>query len=133
MKRPKSLRIEETELVLPGQEAIRSDLQARCRDAVRVAIQAALDQRLAEFVGAEPYEHNLDRVDYRNGSYGRVLVTALGPVQGRLARSAVRLQRPVRQRLPAFRNHISPRHIEPSQTIGRWHRGWPPMRPTICA
>ncbi len=87
MKRPKSLRIQDTQLVLPRQEDIESDLQARCREAVRLAIQVALDQELAELVGAEPYQHNRDRVDYRNGSYRRGLVTALGPVQLRVGRS----------------------------------------------
>jgi putative transposase len=87
MKRPKSLRIEDTQVMLPGQEDIRMDLQARCREAVRVAIQVALDQELAELVGAEPYQHHLDRVDYRNGSYPRGLVTALGPVQVQVGRS----------------------------------------------
>jgi putative transposase len=87
VKNPKTLRIQGTQVVLPGQEDIRLDLQARCREAVRAAIQVALDEELAELVGAEPYEHNLDRIDYRNGSYPRGLVTALGPVQVQVGRS----------------------------------------------
>jgi transposase-like protein len=87
MKNPKTLRIQGTHVVLPGQEDIRSDLQARCREAVRVAIQVALDEELAELVGAEPYERSVERVDRRNGSYPRGLVTALGPVEVTVGRS----------------------------------------------
>ena len=87
MKRPKSLHSEVTQLVLPGQEDIRADLQTRCREAVRFAIQEALDEELSQLIGADRYERSDERIDSRNGSYRRGLMTALGPVQVQVGRS----------------------------------------------
>ena len=88
MKRPKrSLRSEATDLVLPTQEDFHFDLEARCREAVRFAIQVALDDELEHLVGAGPYERNGRRRDVRNGTYPRRIVTGLGEVAVDVGRS----------------------------------------------
>src|SRR5260370_14718903 len=81
VKRPKrSLRDEATDLVLPTQDDFELDLAARCRDAVRATIQVVLDEELERLVGAGRYERTGERVDVRNGSYPRRVVTATGEV-----------------------------------------------------
>ena len=88
MKRPKrSLRAHATDLVLPTQEDFQADLDARCREAVRFAIQVALDDELELLVGAGPYERNGRRRDVRNGTYPRRIVTGLGEVAVDVGRS----------------------------------------------
>lgn len=88
MKRPKrSLRTDATDLMLPTQEDFHSDLDARCREAVRFAIQVALDDELELLVGAGPYERNGRRRDVRNGTYPRRIVTGLGEVAVEVGRS----------------------------------------------
>jgi transposase-like protein len=73
--------------VLPTQEDFQFDLEARCREAVRFAIQVALDDELERLVGAGPYERNGQRRDVRNGTYPRRIVTGLGEVAVEVGRS----------------------------------------------
>ena len=88
MKRPKrSLRAEATDLMLPTQVDFESDLAARCRGAVRATIQVVLDEELERLVGAARYQHSDQRVDVRNGSYQRRVVTTAGEVGLRVGRT----------------------------------------------
>lgn len=79
MKR-QALRDLPIELMIPTQEHVISDLRGRCREAVRVAIQVALDEELDALVGAGAYERSPERVDMRNGSYARRVLTSHGEV-----------------------------------------------------
>jgi len=73
--------------VLPTQEDFEHDLMARIRQAVRTTIQVALDEELERLVGAGPYQRSDQRVDVRNGSYDRRLVTTTGEVAVRVGRT----------------------------------------------
>lgn len=88
MKRPtRSLRDHATDVVLPTQEDFQLDLTARVRLAVQATIQVVLDEELERLVGAGPYERTDERVDMRNGSYRRSLVTTAGEVDVRVGRT----------------------------------------------
>jgi transposase-like protein len=73
--------------MIPTQENVIEDLRSRCREAVRVAIQVALDEELDALVGAGAYERSADRVDMRNGSYPRRVMTTHGEVELEVGRS----------------------------------------------
>ena len=88
LKRPKrSLRDHATDLVLPTQEDFQLDLTARVRQAVQTTIQVVLDEELERLVGAGEYERSDERVDVRNGSYRRRIVTTAGEVDVRVGRT----------------------------------------------
>lgn len=88
MKRPtRSLRVQATDLLLPTQEDFELDLTARVRQAVQTTIQVVLDEELQRLIGAGAYERSEQRVDVRNGSYPRRLVTTSGPVDVRIGRT----------------------------------------------
>lgn len=88
MKRPKrSLRAEATDLMIPTQANFEFDLAARCRDAVRATMQVVLEEELERLVGAGPYERSGQRVDVRNGTYPRRVVTTSGEVDLRVGRT----------------------------------------------
>lgn len=74
------------------QEQIMIDIRERCRLAIQVTLQTVLDEELAELVGADRYERTEDRVDARNGSYRRTVVTGrewtVAEFLGRRPRSA---------------------------------------------
>jgi mutator family transposase len=83
---------EVAELELPTQENFRTDLRALFRGAVRVA----LEEELREMVGARKWERQAQRVDSRNGTYLRRLVTSVPRVfaqrlRARLAREVWRV------------------------------------------
>jgi hypothetical protein len=73
--------------VLPTQEDFQLDLTARVRQAVQTTIQVVLDEELERLVGAGAYERSDERVDVRNGSYRRNLVTTAGEVDVRVGRT----------------------------------------------
>lgn len=88
MKRPKrSLRAEATDLMIPTQANFEFDLTARCRDAVRATMQVVLEEELERLIGAGPYERSGQRVDVRNGTYPRRVVTTSGEVELRVGRT----------------------------------------------
>jgi len=88
VKRPKrSLRAEATDLMIPTQANFEFDLAARCRDAVRATMQVVLEEELERLVGAGPYERSGQRVDVRNGTYPRRVVTTSGEVDLRVGRT----------------------------------------------
>jgi transposase-like protein len=73
--------------MIPTQEDFEFDLAARCRDAVRATMQVVLAEELEKLVGAGPYEHSDQRVDVRNGTYPRRVVTTSGEVELRVGRT----------------------------------------------
>jgi putative transposase len=73
--------------VLPTQEDFEHDLTARVRQAVQATIQGVLDEELERLVGAGPYQRSDQRVDVRNGSYDRRVVTTTGEVEVRVGRT----------------------------------------------
>jgi putative transposase len=86
--RPKrSLRADATDLMVPTQADFEHDLAARCREAVRATIQVVVDEELERLIGAGPYERNDQRVDVRNGTYPRRVLTTSGEVQLRVGRT----------------------------------------------
>lgn len=88
MKRPtRSLRDHANDLVLPTQEDFQLDLAARVRQAVQATIQVVVDEELERLVGAGRYERSDERVDVRNGSYRRSIVTGTGEVDVRIGRT----------------------------------------------
>lgn len=88
MKQPKrSLRLDVIDSVLPTQEDFQHDLEERIRGAVRVTIQAVLEEELERLVGAGLYERSDQRVDVRNGYYPRRIVTTAGEVLVRVGRT----------------------------------------------
>jgi putative transposase len=71
---------EVAELELPTQENFRTDLRDLFRGAVRVALEVALEDELREMVGAKKWERQAQRVDRRNGTYLRRLITTMGAI-----------------------------------------------------
>jgi len=66
-------------------EAFRQDefqfyLRNTLRNAVRLALTTILEEEVTALIGAAPYEQNLTRRDYRNGSYTRDLDTSVGRI-----------------------------------------------------
>jgi len=73
--------------MIPTQANFEFDLAARCRDAVRATMQVVLEEELERLVGAGPYERSGQRVDVRNGTYPRRVVTTSGEVDLRVGRT----------------------------------------------
>ena len=86
-KSERLLRQQATQLVIPTQEDFQLDLAARCREAVQRTMQLVLDEELARLVGAGPYQRSGERVDVRNGTYARRIVTTTGEVGVQVGRT----------------------------------------------
>jgi putative transposase len=71
---------EVAELELPTQENFRADLRTLFQGAVRVALEVVLEDEIQEMVGAKKWERQAQRVDSRNGTYLRRLITTMGAV-----------------------------------------------------
>ncbi len=71
---------EGAELELPTQENFRTDLRALFQGTVRVALEVVLEEEIREMVGARKWERQAQRVDSRNGTYLRRLVTSMGAI-----------------------------------------------------
>lgn len=71
---------EVAELELPTQENFRTDLRALFQGAIRVALEVVLEDEIREMVGAKKWERQAQRVDSRNGTYLRRLITTMGAV-----------------------------------------------------
>ena len=68
------------EMVPVAQEAVRQDLQAMFRGAIRASLEVFLEAELEALVGAEWYARVGGRRDRRNGAYTRRLLTSLGQI-----------------------------------------------------
>jgi transposase-like protein len=71
---------EVAELEVPTQENFRTDLRTLFQGAVRVALEVVLEDEIREMVGAKKWERQAQRVDSRNGTYLRRLITTMGAV-----------------------------------------------------
>lgn len=58
-------------------------------DAVRAAIEEAVEQELTEALGAKPYERARERLGYRNGTHERTLTGPTGPVDLKVPRGRI--------------------------------------------
>lgn len=68
-------------------EAIRHDLQDLFRGAVRAVLELVLEEEVQRIIGAGRYSRAKSRVDSRNGSYLRDLITSLGTIEVRMPRT----------------------------------------------
>jgi len=66
---------------VPTQAAVKTDLQALFRGAVRLALEVALEEEIREMVGAGRYQRLGDRKGQRNGTYLRRLLTGVGGIE----------------------------------------------------
>jgi transposase-like protein len=71
---------EVAEVELPTQENVRTDLRSVFQGAIRVVLEVILEEELREMVGAGRWERFGQRVDRRNGTYLRRLITSMGAV-----------------------------------------------------
>ncbi len=71
---------EVAELELPTQENFHTDLRALFQGAVRVALEVVLEEEIREMVGAKKWERQAQRLDSRNGTYLRRLITSMGAI-----------------------------------------------------
>jgi transposase-like protein len=63
---------------LPGQAEFQELLREKMRAAIWVTLATVLEEEVAAFVGAAPYQRTSGRRDQRNGTYTRDLVTSVG-------------------------------------------------------
>ena len=75
------------EFPVVAQEAVRQDLRALFRGAIRASLEVFLQEELEAVVGAEWYARVGGRRDRRNGSYFRQLLTSLGTIEVTVPRS----------------------------------------------
>jgi len=78
---------EVAELELPTQENFRTDLRTLCQGAIRVALEVVLEEEIRALVGAKKWERQAQRVDSRNGTYLRRLITSMGAIDLKVPRS----------------------------------------------
>ncbi|MFB3069401.1 MAG: IS256 family transposase [Gemmatimonadales bacterium] len=78
------------EMVPVAQEAVRQDLRAMFRGAIRASLELFLEAELEALVGAEWYARVAGRRDRRNGAYTRRLLTSLGQIDVTVPRSRER-------------------------------------------
>ena len=57
------------------------DFKAHARQRLKEILEKRLEDEMAEYLGLNRYEHGADRVDYRNGSYIRHLLSELGDIE----------------------------------------------------
>jgi putative transposase len=63
------------------------DFKPRARQALKEILEKRLEEEMAEYLGLSRYEHAADRVDYRNGTYVRHLLTEMGDLELLVPRS----------------------------------------------
>ena len=78
---------EVAELELPTQENIRKDMRSVFQGAIRVALELILEEEIRSMVGAKRWERQAQRVDSRNGTYLRRLITSMGAVDLEIPRA----------------------------------------------
>jgi transposase-like protein len=71
----------------PTQEEVGSDLQEIFRGAIRMTLEAILEQEVRALVGARRWQRVASRKDAYNGSYLRGLLTSLGHINVEVPRS----------------------------------------------
>ena len=71
----------DTQTVAFRQDDFQQFVRDTMRDFVRIALTTILEEEVTALIGAAPYEQNLTRRDYRNGSYTRDLDTSVGRLE----------------------------------------------------
>jgi transposase-like protein len=71
---------EVADLEVPTQENVRTDLRSVFQGAIRVVLELVLEEELREMVGAARWERYGRRMDLRNGTYLRKLITSMGVI-----------------------------------------------------
>lgn len=69
------------------EEVVQTDLRELFRGAVKATLELVLEETVKEIVGAKKWERTKARVDSRNGSYMRGLLTSLGHIDVRMPRA----------------------------------------------
>jgi putative transposase len=64
-----------------SQATFQEMLREKLRGAIRIALVTILEEEVAAFIGAEPYQRTSERCDQRNGHYARDLVTGMGKIE----------------------------------------------------
>lgn len=75
-----------TDFEAPSQEDLRADVLDLFRGAVRMTLEALLEEQMRELLGA-PRWARIGRRDHRNGSYLRGLLTSMGHIEVKVPRS----------------------------------------------
>ena len=78
---------EVAELELPTQENVHTDLRTLFQGAIRVALEVVLEEEIQALVGARKWARQAQRVDSRNGTYLRRLITSVGAIDLKVPRS----------------------------------------------
>lgn len=78
---------DDADFEMPTQAAVKTDLQALFRNAVRLALEVALEEEIREMVGARRYQRLGDRKGQRNGTYLRRLLTGVGGIEVEVPRA----------------------------------------------
>jgi len=78
---------EVADLELPTQENVWTDLRSVFQGAIRVVLEVILEEELREMVGAGRWERYGQRVDRRNGTYLRKLITSMGAIDLQVPRA----------------------------------------------
>ena len=78
---------EVAELELPTQEKIHADLRSLFRGAIHVVLELVLEEVMSEMVGARKWQRQGQRVDSRNRTYLRRLITSTGAVDLQVPRA----------------------------------------------
>jgi transposase-like protein len=78
---------ESGEVGVPTQDAIRTDLRALFRGAIRLTLESLLEEEIRELVGAGRWQRLGERKDVRNGTYLRRLMTSMGLVELQIPRA----------------------------------------------
>ena len=68
------------EEVVRSQDEFEQMVKERLQYAVRLALIRVLEEEVTAFIGAKPYERNMQRRDQRNGHYTRSLETTVGQI-----------------------------------------------------
>jgi transposase-like protein len=80
---------EVAEIELPTQENFLTDLKSIFRGSIRVALELILEDEIRDLVGARKFERAGGRLDHRNGTYLRRLMTSMGTVELSVPRARV--------------------------------------------
>jgi hypothetical protein len=72
---------ESVDLELPTQENVQTDIRSIFQGAIRVALEVILEEVIREMVGASRWERLGQRLDRRNGTYLRQVMTSMGTVE----------------------------------------------------
>jgi len=72
---------EVAEVELPTQENVHADLRSVFQGAVKLALEAVLDEVVRDLIGARRWQRLASRKDVRNGTYLRRLLTTMGLIE----------------------------------------------------